>query len=87
MGEPRAVLGALFALPMRAAFQSIHLGVAAARANNAFRPAAGDQIGDAMLFIGKHALELGAGELVNGLGALGSHRTISLSLEKDIALC
>jgi hypothetical protein len=92
MGEPMAIFGALLAPPMIAGSQRIDLGIAATGANDSIRPAAGDQICPAMLLIWEHGIcehgiELSRGELLDGFGALGSHRNNSLFREKDIALC
>jgi len=49
------------------------LGVAAAWADHAIGPSASDQVRLAGFLIGKHGLELGGGELVDGLGLFAGH--------------
>jgi hypothetical protein len=72
MREAIAVNGALFALPMMTGSERIALAVAAAGANDAIRPTASDQIGDAGRFVAnwKHGVELGRCKLMNWLWAL-----------------
>lgn len=69
MGEPIAVSGALFTLPMMARSERIDLIVATARAMDALRPAAGDQVADARILVAdrEHGVKLGRCELVNWL--------------------
>src|SRR5712691_10015232 len=65
--KPITVGGAFLALPMPLArFEIIDLGIAAARAAHTIGPSTSDQIGFASFFVGKHRLELGSGELMNG---------------------
>jgi len=73
MGEAiAAVRGALVALPLeRHGPDREHLGIAAARAFDAVRPAAGDQISGARFLIRESLLELGDGHLMNWAGLLG----------------
>lgn len=67
--EPVAVLGANLALPVKTGSQRIDLGIAAARAFDAFGPTASDQVGPAGFLIGESLLELGDGHLMDWLGA------------------
>jgi len=71
MGEAVGdTLAAIHALPFEGhRLERIDVGAAATRAMDALRPPAGDQIGLAGLFVGKYGLELGDGQLMNGLGA------------------
>src|SRR5208282_6288913 len=50
MREAITVRGALFALPVMAGSERIDLDVSTARATDAFRPTARDQIADAIVF-------------------------------------
>jgi hypothetical protein len=80
--EPITVRGALLALPMPLTrFEVIDLGIAAAWAMHAIRPAAGFQIIFAGIFVGKHRLELGDGQLMDRLRLLAAsscHRTLPM---------
>lgn len=81
MGEPIAVWGALLALPMPlAGWQVVDPRIATARAANAFRPSAGNQISLTGFLIWEHGVELGAGELVDGLGLFAGHSGFPLSV-------
>lgn len=72
MGEAVAVNGALLALPVMTGSERVNLGIAATRANDAFRPAPRDQIGDAGIFVRESRLELGDGHLMDGFGLFGA---------------
>lgn len=65
----RAARSARGALPVISRRQRVNLCIAAARAGNALRPAAGDQVGAARILIGERSLELSDCHLVNGFGA------------------
>lgn len=78
MGEPIAIRGALFALPVAAGSQGIDLGIATTGANHTIRPPTGDQIGDAMGFVREGSIKLGAGHLVDGFGLTGHGGSPSL---------
>jgi hypothetical protein len=70
-GEPIAVRGALLALPMPlAGFEFIDGGIATARANRPFGPAAGFEIPFAGVLVpdGKSSVKFGAGHLMDRLG-------------------
>ena len=79
VGEPIAVRGALFALPMMTGSEGIALAIATTRANDTIGPAPRDQIGDAGIFIAnrEHGVKLGRSELVDGSGALGFGHGVS----------
>jgi hypothetical protein len=76
MGEAIAVRRALFALPMMAGSQGVDLGIAAARADDGFGPAARNQIVDAIFFGLKQRIELRCAQLMDGL-RVASHDGIS----------
>ncbi len=82
----RPARSALRALPMMAGGERIDLGIAATRANDAFRPAARDQIADAILLGLKERIELCCGQLVDGFRAFGAgHDGFSLSTKAILA--
>jgi hypothetical protein len=69
MGEPIAVRGALFALPVPPArFQVIDLGIAASRAMHTIGPPTGNQIGFTGFFVREGRIELSGSHLRDGLG-------------------
>jgi hypothetical protein len=72
MGKPIAVQGALFALPMMAGSERIHLVISAARANHALGPTARNQIANTGIFVTDRepGVELGGSHLMDGLGTL-----------------
>lgn len=76
MGEPIAVRGALFALPMMTRGERIAFVVTTTRAFDAIRPATSDQIADAGIFVANRekGVELGRSQLMDGFGAFyGGH--------------
>jgi hypothetical protein len=73
--EAITVRRAFFALPMMTGGKRIDLGIATARANDAFRPAARYQVLDAIVVSLKHRVELLGGQLVDGLRT-AAHRNI-----------
>jgi hypothetical protein len=76
----------LRALPMMAGCERINLGIAATRANDAFRPTANDQISDAVFRRLKQRIELRGGQLVNCFGLLcAGHNGFLLSNESNMA--
>ena len=71
---------ALRALPMMAGRERIDLGIAATRANRTFRPAASNQVRDAMFFVWEQFFELANGQLVDLLWLLfAGHDGLPLS--------
>jgi pimeloyl-ACP methyl ester carboxylesterase len=78
----RAAGSALRALPMPlAGFEVIDAGIAATRAVDPVRPALGDKVSAASVFVWKHYLELGDGHLNNLWGLFLPSHGFSLGLE------
>jgi len=83
VGKAITVRRALFALPVPfAGREIIDGGIAASWAEDAFWPAASDQVSLACLFIGKHFLELSDGKLVNWLWLFGAGHGYLPTMEK-----
>jgi hypothetical protein len=81
--ETIAVWRALLALPVMTGRERINFRIAAARADDAFGPAARNQVRDAMRFVGKQMLKLGDGQLMDLLRLfLTSHDGFLLSMER-----
>jgi hypothetical protein len=67
MREAVAIRRALLALPMMARSKRVNLWIAAARANDAFGPAARNEVLDAIILSLKHRVELRCGQLMDSL--------------------
>ena len=82
--EPIAVRSALFALPMTPGSERIDLRVPTTGADRAIGPTSRDEIGAAMVFVGKHRLELDDSQLMNLLRLFGAgHGEFSHSMNGE----